>query len=257
MHYIADKWRDILVFNQLDNSEKLWHLKTDWFEEPNTARGGWSGVSRVELKLPAGGSVAVFLKRQENHCYRSFLHPIKGLPTLLKEFNSMRSFAAKGIDTLEPVFFEYWQTDGCQRAVLITKELEGYMPLSADEYKPGGELAGSASQQSTIILKLAELTRAMHRHNFQHNCFYLKHVFAKPVADGELELRVIDLEKVKVPYFQGRAAFRDLYSLARHAQHWCVRDQLRFYKHYRQEAKLRPASKKLWRRIAAKINSKA
>ena len=34
-HYIAEKWRDILVFNDLDSYEKVWALKADWFEEPN------------------------------------------------------------------------------------------------------------------------------------------------------------------------------------------------------------------------------
>lgn len=256
MHYIADKWRDVLVFNQLDSAEKLWALKADWFEPPNAARGGWSGVCRLDLQLPAGGTVGVFLKRQENHCYRSLLHPIKGLPTLLKEFNSIRTFETAGIASLEPVFFEHWQTEGDRRAVLLTKELDGFMPLSAEDYKPGGAFASSAGQKAVIISKLAEITRRMHRHKVQHNCFYLKHVFAKQLEGGDLELRLIDLEKVKQPYFNGQAVFRDLYSLARHAQHWGIKDQLRFYKRYRQEKKLSPAGKKLWRRIAARIRAK-
>ncbi|MBY0544184.1 MAG: hypothetical protein K2Q14_01380 [Gammaproteobacteria bacterium] len=68
--YMNENWQAILKANNLDNFEKLWNLKADWFEEPNKRRGGWSGVSRVELVHPEGGKAVIFLKRQENHIYK-------------------------------------------------------------------------------------------------------------------------------------------------------------------------------------------
>ena len=72
--YKSEQWQEILAFNDLDTYEKIWALKAEWFEEPNERRGGWSGVSRIELKLPSGGCVGAFLKRQENHVTSSISH---------------------------------------------------------------------------------------------------------------------------------------------------------------------------------------
>lgn len=257
MRDISEEWREILIFNELDTPQKIWNLKVDWFEEPNYARGGWSGVSRIELKLPNGGKIGAFLKRQEDHNYRSPLHPIKGRPTFVREFESIVSFEKHHIPSLEFILFEYWKAGGHQRAVLITKELDGYIPLSSTEYLPGGVFASTRKQKQEIFLKLADLMRVMHRNNFQHNSFYLKHVFAKQLGNDEVDLRLIDLEKVKKTLLNRTASFRDLYTLQRHADKWSLRDQLRFYQCYQNEKKLSGNSKKLWRDIANKVKRKA
>ncbi len=256
-HYIAEKWQDILVFNNLDTSQKIWALKAEWFEEPNYRRGGWSGVSRIELKLPEGGSMFFYLKRQEDHVSRSLRHPIKGISTFLREFNNIEAFNRHSIPSLEVLFFEAWEENGHQRAVILTKELEGYYPLSSDQFQPGGEFVATLVQRGKLFSKLAWLMQKMHANNFQHNCFYLKHIFAKPMDDGELELAVIDLEKVKQRFSKKQAVFRDLYTLNRHAKNWALKDKVRFYQDYQNERKLSPQSKKLWFDIASRIKRKS
>jgi hypothetical protein len=255
--WCSEKWRDILVLNNLDDHKKIWALQAEWFEEPNRRRGGWSGVSRIELNLPDGNKVGVFLKRQEDHVSRTLRHPIKGLPTFAREFEKIRSFEKNHIPSLELIAFEQWEEEGHQCAILMTKELEGYSPLTSEEYQPSGFFVSTMKQKDRLFKKLASLMRTMHKSKLQHNCFYLKHIFAKPLANGEIDLRVIDLEKAKEVFFKERAEFRDLCTLHRHAEQWGAKDQLRFFHIYREEKKLTSQSKKLLRKIIAKVKRKS
>jgi len=257
MHYISEKWRDILVFNQLDTHEKIWELEAEWFEEPNHRRGGWSGVSRIELNLPQGGKVGVFLKRQENHVSKSWRHPVRGFSTFVREYEHIKAFQENSIPSLDLVFFEEWKDDGDLRAIIMTEELADYIPLSSDEYQPGGIFVSTKTQRVNFFKRLASLMQVMHDNGYQHNCFYLKHVFARPLQDGDVELRVIDLEKVKKPLVKRRATFRDLYTLSRHSDRWGIKDKIRFYRQYHEEEKLSKKSKKLWFEIADKIARKS
>jgi len=256
MHYISEKWRDILTFNNLDTHQKIWALEAEWFEEPNHRRGGWSGVSRIELQLPEGGSMGVFMKRQEDHVTRSLTHPFKGFSTFFREFQQIRAFNENSIPSLDLLYFENWQEEGHQRAVILTKELTGYYPLSSGQFQPGGEFVSSKEKKLKLFNKLALLMQAMHVKNFQHNCFYLKHIFAQPLDNGDVDLAVIDLEKVKKRYIKQKAIFRDLYTLNRHAGNWSIKDRVRFYQCYQNEKKLSKQSKKLWRAIAQRIEEK-
>ena len=65
--FLNQRWADVLRNNGLTDFDALWNLDIGWFEAPNRRRGGWSGVSRCELSVPAQASAGVFLKRQENH----------------------------------------------------------------------------------------------------------------------------------------------------------------------------------------------
>jgi len=249
MHYIAEKWRKILAFNDLDSHEKIWALQADWFEEPNHRRGGWSGVSRIELRLPEGGVVGVFLKRQENHTTRTLKSPIKGVLTFEREFEIIKTFNQCKVPSLDLMAFDQWEEDGYRRACILTEELDGYVPLSSKEYEMGGDLLASPEQKTRLFTKIAALMQAMHQHNFQHNCFYPKHIFAKQLPEGGVDLRVIDLEKVKKRICKKRVIFRDLDTLLRHSSSWSDDDKLAFFKIYQGEDELKEASKKLWKKL--------
>jgi len=249
MQYIAEKWREILAFNDLDSHEKIWALQAEWFEEPNHRRGGWSGVSRIELKLPEGGTVGVFLKRQENHVTRTFRNPIKGVLTFYREYEVLRAFKKHKIPSLDLILFDQWEDKGYRRACIMTEELAGYIPLSSNEYRMGGDFLASADQKTRLFTKIAALMHVMHEHSFQHNCFYPKHIFAKQLPEGDVDLRVIDLEKVKKLFCKERAAFRDLDTLLRRSNGWSEDEKLAFFKVYRSEDELKESSKKLWMKL--------
>jgi len=254
--FFGESWEALLRFNKLDSFDKLWQLEAEWFEEPNQRRGGWSGVSRIVLLRPEGGEVGLFLKRQENHFCGSFFHPIRGKLTFEREFKKIRDFQRYQIPALEPVFFGKKIVNGKHRAILMTKELEGFQPLSDPDYAPHGALFSSRAKRKLLFPTLAEVMRKMHAHNIQHNCFYLKHIFVKEQEDGLLDVRIIDLEKARWHPLKSKVIQRDLNTLNRHAIDWSLTDRMRFLLIYTQEQKLSAHSKVIWRNIAERVNRK-
>ncbi|HSG93306.1 MAG TPA: lipopolysaccharide kinase InaA family protein [Methylotenera sp.] len=223
--------------------ERLWSLPKDWFDPPNEARGGWSGVTRTELDTRIG-KTTVFVKRQQNYCSRTWRHPIQGIPTFQKELENIQQLKKLKIPTLRPLFFGKQE----DRAVLITKALDSYTPL--DKLEPEKL---SRQQRQKLIQKLAKLTRKLHRSHYVHNCFYAKHVFVKTGKNGKWKIRFIDLEKLRWRFSSKLAMRRDLSSFNRHADaRWTVKDRLYFFKAYLQQNRLDNNSKKLWQRIAGK-----
>src|SRR6185503_4684835 len=157
--YIEPEWQRIFGYNGLRSFDDFWKLEAKWFEEPNQRRGGWSGVVRCELKLPEGGTTRVFLKRQENHITRTFAHPIRGLPTFVREFENIMRCRERGIPSLTPLYFACRTEGGNKRAVLLTEELVGFRSLK--------ELAGewktmSRATRHAIIRTVAKLLRRIH-----------------------------------------------------------------------------------------------
>jgi hypothetical protein len=249
--YIHPEWREALTANGFDSFEKVWPVAEDaWFERPNHARGGWSGVTRQALTLPDGKPAGIFVKRQENHVYRSWRDLFRPAPTLEREFRNCLRFLELGIPSMEPLYYAERNVGGKRRAILITRELEGYRPLDSAEFRPLRQVGHNERKQ--LIESLARLIRTLHAHRFQHTCLYPKHVFVKRSLDGSEDVRFIDLEKTRWLPFRSWAARRDLDSLHRHAKGWSRTDQLRLFLAYRQEKKLGPASKRLLKSILGK-----
>jgi len=257
MDFIDKDWAVILKQNGLDTFEALWDLDVDWFEEPNIRRGGWSGVAHIQLKTSEGKDIGVFLKRQQNHMCKSVLHPIRGVLTFAREFKNIRRFQQINVPALEPVFFGQRQVNGDHQGILITRELEGFCPMDQPQFMPGKSgLLASIKARKSLFKTLADLLRRLHADKRQHSCLYFKHIFIKSVDKDKFDLRLIDLEKARWQPLRQRAAFRDLYTLSRHADNWPLTDYMRFFLIYQQERHLSPASKKLWRAIAAKHSAK-
>lgn len=226
--------------------ESLWHLYTNWFEAPNIRRGGWSGVIRQAVNTNTG-AVDAFIKRQENHLSKTWLHPFKGEATFSKEYRNILRLTKKNIPTLKPLFFEQQG----MKAILVTKALNDYQPLDIASRKL------DRLQKRALLTQVAKNLRLMHQHHFQHNCLYPKHIFVKYV-NGEWRVRFIDLEKLKWQLFKTRAIHRDLITLYRHSVgNWSEKDRIFFFRTYQQEEKLSPRSKKLWRKLQIKNATKS
>ena len=84
---VSPGWAEVLRHNQLDTFEAIWNLKAPWYEPLNVRRGGWSGVSRINCKLPGGDEVGVFIKRQSNHRTR---HPLLPEATIAREWRCLK-----------------------------------------------------------------------------------------------------------------------------------------------------------------------
>ena len=247
----SDHWQQILIDNNFNDFNSIWDLKTEWFEAPNIRRGGWSGVIKIDINTPQD-KVGIFIKRQENHLTKTALHPIKGQPTFEREFNNILRLRKNNIPTLEPVYFAKRNQDGNHQAILITKELAGYIPLESERFLTTGDLIKDKVHKARLFKAVAETIRAMHHHHFQHNCLFLKHLFIKPDGDS-WDVKIIDLEKLKKTIFKRSAVHRDLYTLSRHAEGWPIKDRVKFFQAYVQEEKLSNKSKNLWRAVARKI----
>ena len=243
--FLSPSWAEVLRFNGFHNFEAIWRHRTAYVEEPNWRRGGWSSVCHCILKTPQGQQIRVFIKRQENHIYRSFLHPIRGEVSLVREMYNIRRFQSLGIPGPEPIYFAQRKIDGNLRGILMTAELTGYLPLTGTTSQPWPR-----QSRRRVFDAVASVMRKMHRHRLQHNCFYPKHIFFKTSADGNVEIRIIDLEKAKWRPLRRAAMLRDLDTLNRHCPQWEMSDRLRFLKIYLGEDKLNDRVKQTWRGIA-------
>lgn len=208
--FIATGDREILARHGLDSFESLWALRLDAVDEPNTGRGGWSSVFRLDL-----GEAAYYLKRQSNFLSRSVLRPF-GEPTFAREFRNIRRYQALGVPALQAAFFGTRQVDGEHRAILVSRALDGWRELAATLEHWGGMIT---AQRSAIIDAVAGLARRLHGAGQVHGCFYPKHVFLRETQSG-FEACLIDLEKTRPLLLGRRDRVKDLETLVRRADAW-------------------------------------
>ncbi|WP_204274704.1 lipopolysaccharide kinase InaA family protein, partial [Stenotrophomonas maltophilia] len=68
--FIASEERALLERHGLATFDALWNLQLDAVDEPNTGRGGWSSVYRLDLE-----GRGFYLKRQSNYLTRTLARP--------------------------------------------------------------------------------------------------------------------------------------------------------------------------------------
>ena len=208
--FIAAEYRAILAAHQLDSFESLWALELEAVDEPNTERGGYSTVSRLQL-----GEQAYYLKRQRNHLTRSLRHPL-GEPTFARELRNIEHYRQLGIPALQAAFFAQRRLDGQQCAILLTRALDGWSDL--DSWLLGWE-QHPAAQRMAIVQACGLLARRLHAAGQVHGCFYPKHIFLREAANG-FDAQLIDLEKTRPLWFGLRDRIKDLEPLLRRAGAW-------------------------------------
>jgi len=101
----SENERELLALNGLGSFESLWDLKGHFIEEPNYCRGGWSGIVLHEIRLQNGQPLKIIIKRQENHTFRSLLHPLKGTPNFFREYKNICRLEKHNVPTLQPLFY--------------------------------------------------------------------------------------------------------------------------------------------------------
>ncbi len=200
--FIADSDRAVLERNGLASFDALWSLKLEAVDEPNTGRGGWSSVYRLDL-----GETAYYLKRQNNYLTRSLLHPF-GEPTFAREFRNIRRYHQLGIPTLQASFFGRRRVEGEQRAILLTQALDGWLTRWPQLEE---------SRRQGIIRAVGELARDLHQAGQMHGCFYPKHIFLRK-QEGRWQACLIDLEKTRPLLLGQRDRIKDLEPLVRRAR---------------------------------------
>lgn len=208
--FIAEAERKRLEHHAIANFDALWALQLDTVDEPNTARGGWSGVSRLDLD-----GQGYYLKRQVNYLTRTLARPL-GEPTLSREFRNIQCYARKSIPALDAVFYGERKVAGQHQAILLTRALDGWRDL---EHWLKGWQQMPSSQRSEILTACGQLARLVHNRGLVHGCFYPKHVFLRE-HDGHFAAQLIDLEKSRTAVFGKYDFVRDLEPLLRRAGAW-------------------------------------
>jgi tRNA A-37 threonylcarbamoyl transferase component Bud32 len=208
--FIADADRALLERHGLADFDSLWDVELDAVDEPNTGRGGWSSVFRLELE----GS-GYYLKRQSNYLTRTLHHPL-GEPSFSREFRNISLYQKLGIPALHAAFYGEKKVEGERRAILMTRALDGWTDLDT-LLTEWSQL--SATQRLAILQACGELARTLHKAGQVHGCFYPKHIFLKP-RGGVYLAQLIDLEKTRKSIFGRRDRVKDLEPLLRRAPVW-------------------------------------
>lgn len=251
--YIDAKHAQLLKRNHLDTFDKVWDYKVNWFEEPNERRGGWSGVGRITLRQDDGSEMAAFLKKQDNHCRTSFLHPVKGVPTFQREFEMMRFLASKNIRTPEVLLFGR-NPQGDLKTTLMTRDLAGFESLEAATETMFANGRPDLQKQRALARAVAHFARKLHAAQIQHRSFYPKHLFVNIQNEQNPEVAVIDLEKSRKNRLPFLRTLIDLAVLNRHAKYWSKTTRLYFYLQYFGIQQLTPYTKWLCRLIVKRSN---
>ncbi|MGX5221075.1 lipopolysaccharide kinase InaA family protein [Pseudomonas segetis] len=220
--FIASEEQQLLARNGLDSFDALWALKLEAVDEPNTERGGWSTVFRLELQ-----DKAFYLKRQSNYLTHTLSHPF-GEPTFSREFRNIQRYTELGIPALQAVFYAQRRVAGEQRAVLLTRALDNWQDLDQVlQDWPAMPLA----QRNAVLDACGLLARRLHGRGQIHGCFYPKHIFLQPRGEA-FAAQLIDLEKTRPVLWGERDRVKDIEPLLRRAQVWQDADIQRFLSAY-------------------------
>ncbi|MGY3297598.1 hypothetical protein ACVWY1_002033 [Pseudomonas sp. TE6288] len=208
--YLASADQALLQRHGLGDFEALWALQLDAVDEPNTGRGGWSSVFRLELE-----GKGYYLKRQSDYLTRSLHRPF-GEPTFAREFRNISRYQKLDIPALQAVFYGERKQAGQHRAILMTRALDEWTDL---EHLLGHWPQTSAPQCQGILQACGQLARTLHGAGQMHGCFYPKHIFLRERREG-WQAKLIDLEKTRPLLFGMRDRVKDLEPLLRRARAW-------------------------------------
>ncbi|KAA8711256.1 lipopolysaccharide kinase InaA family protein [Pseudomonas cannabina] len=220
--FIASADRPLLERLGLVDFESLWNLQLDAVDEPNTGRGGWSSVFRLDLD-----DRSFYLKRQSNYLTHTLHYPL-GEPSFCREFRNIRRYQKLGIPALQAAFYGERRFNGERQAILMTRALDGWTEL----YTLLLEWSGlPAAERSAILYACGRLARTLHKAGQMHGCFYPKHIFLQ--AQGDVyQAQLIDLEKTRPVLFGKRDLIKDLEPLLRRCHVWSDDEQREFLAAY-------------------------
>jgi heptose I phosphotransferase len=117
----------------------------------------------------------------------------------IKEWQNITALQSAGIPTATPVAAGERQfPDGSRQSFVMTLSLDGYLPLDAHiAARFASPLSRALLREKRLLIRaVAELARRMHGRGFNHQDFYLCHIFAKTGNSNSPELRIIDLQRV-------------------------------------------------------------
>lgn len=216
--FIDDHVRGLFQQNRLRGFADLWHLDAPWVEAPNERRRGTSGVFRYPLEAGDGAVQPVFVKRQSNHNTKTCRHPIRGVPTFLREYRYIRELRQAGIPVVDVWYYGQAVSGGVQHAILVTRALEGYVSL--DQWFALDENRNDDGRVRAVLRSVVDAVKPIHARGIGHGSLYGKHIFVRTgagddAAGAAVAIRLIDLERARRSLFHDRLIRMDLSQLLR------------------------------------------
>ncbi len=244
--FIAGTDRELLERHGLGTFDALWRCELEAVDEPNTSRGGWSSVFRLQLE-----GQGYYLKRQSNYLTRTLHRPF-GEPSFAREFRNISRYRQLGVPALQAAFFGERKVAGEHQAILLTRALDGWSDLDS-LLAQWPQLSGL--QQPAILRACGELARHLHGVRQMHGCFYPKHIFLQ--ADGDAyRAQLIDLEKTRPLLFGQRDRVKDLEPLLRRADAWSEADVRALLASYLEQPGHSALTDQWYQRLAARRSHK-
>ena len=235
--YVSESVQLKLAAAGLGSFAAIWSREADWVEAPNVKRHGWSGVCRLELRQGDDVPWGIYLKRQENHAYRSLRNPFRLQPTAGREYRRLWELKAAAIAAPEVLYYGERRNGRSLQAILMTREVP--RSISLDAYL-GLAHQRPAAEVKDILVKTAALIARLHRCYIQHCALYGKHVLIRGFSDrptasvpGERQPRpvLIDVEKARRRPLRLGIALRDLSQFYRRTP-WDADQWETFVTHY-------------------------
>lgn len=180
-----------------------------WFEPPNERRGGWSGVSQIDITFNKQ-IVSVFVKRQHNYTYRDPRRLFASVPMLRREYESMIKATRLGVPTPEVLAFEEIGKHDC---ILVTRALTDHVDLSTFLQSETDE-----SLRREVLRCLTANALKIHQARFQHGCLYSKHILVRQNLRQNRHgspIAILDFEKFRTSSRVMYGAAKDISQLFR------------------------------------------
>lgn len=241
----------ILARNGIHGFECVWNLDHRWVQAPNERHGGWAGVARHEWIDADGEASAWYLKVHRGRVSRGLGSLLLGAPTLRREHGTLLRLVEEGFPVTRPVLYAERRVEGEHRALLATRELDGFRSVTAlgREWRDRGW--PPPSRRTALLRAAASLLRRLHDRRWKMNAFTAWHLMVRE-GEGVPELRLLDLERAKRTLFPGYARTKDLGVLERSAPLWSRTDRLRFLLAYLGAERLDRRGRRIWRGVESR-----
>jgi heptose I phosphotransferase len=244
-YFVQPEYESILLANKLAGMDNLFSMKGGTVVRSMPGRT----TRRVELNLPDGSKLAVYLKCYEHKLPwpKRWLGLSSDAENGLESLNEWRQILALhklGIRTAAHIAAGWRQVENKICSFVMTAEISG--AVSGYDFWA----ASSDSKRRSFIPQLADLARRFHAAGFIHKDFYLGHIFVAE-RDSRLELSLIDLQRVLGPCkFRTRWLVKDFGSMLFALQKAGAKraTQLRFFKLYKSRQRLGAPEKKFLRK---------
>ncbi|MFQ3241621.1 MAG: hypothetical protein ACI9JZ_001309 [Lentimonas sp.] len=223
---IAPQWEQQLSAAGLLDIEALTTREFEWFEEPNYRLGGTSAVTRLCLtqEAPETEQVALFLKTEKNHGYRTIENGMRKRLCYEREMDAFEGLKDTGV-LPELLLFAKWRRGKDVGSFVITRALDGFVGL--EEWITDVRQTNSNPNENIrqMMASVAEASRVMHATGWAHFSFEPQHVFVGPEHAGKYSIRFIDFERARRPYRSKVFVTEDLSRLLRKSDRFLSREQ--------------------------------